>query len=68
MLTEAAVEALAAENAARFAAMDAAHDNVSKKLEQLRQDARQARQDEITTELLDLVTGAEALYNSALCA
>lgn len=63
LLTEAAVEGLAAENAARFAAMEAAHDNVSKKLERLRQDARQARQDEITTELLDLVTGAEALHD-----
>jgi F-type H+-transporting ATPase subunit gamma len=60
LLTEAAVESLASENAARFAAMGSAHDNVSKKLEELRQDARQARQSEITTELLDLVTGAEA--------
>ena len=61
LLTEAAIDALASENAARFAAMDSAHENVSKKLEQLCQDARQARQDEITTELLDLVTGAEAV-------
>jgi F-type H+-transporting ATPase subunit gamma len=61
LLTEAAIEALASENAARFAAMDSARENVSKKLEELRQDARQARQDEITTELLDLVTGAEAM-------
>ena len=60
LLTEAAVESLASENAARFAAMSAAHDNVSKKLEELRQDARDARQSEITAELLDLVTGAEA--------
>jgi F-type H+-transporting ATPase subunit gamma len=60
LLTEAAVESLASENAARFAAMQSAHDNMSKKLEQLRQDARQARQTEITTELLDLVAGAEA--------
>jgi F-type H+-transporting ATPase subunit gamma len=64
LLTEAAIEALASENAARFAAMDSAHENVSKKLEELRQDARQARQDEITTELLDLVTGAEALQGA----
>jgi F-type H+-transporting ATPase subunit gamma len=62
LLTEAAVESLAAENAARFAAMGSAHDNVSKKLEELHQDARQARQSEITTELLDLVTGAEAMH------
>jgi F-type H+-transporting ATPase subunit gamma len=61
LLTEAAVESLAAENAARFAAMGSAYDNVSKKLDELRQDARQARQSEITTELLDLVTGAEAM-------
>jgi F-type H+-transporting ATPase subunit gamma len=64
LLTEAAVESLASENAARFAAMGSAHDNVSKKLEELRQDARQARQSEITTELLDLVTGAEALNST----
>jgi len=41
--------------------MDSAHENVSKKLEELRQDARRERQDEITMELLDLVTGAEAI-------
>jgi len=64
LMTEAAVESLASENAARFAAMGSAHDNVSKKLEQLRQDARQARQSEITTELLDLVTGAEAQHDA----
>jgi F-type H+-transporting ATPase subunit gamma len=60
LLTEAAVESLASENAARFAAMQSAHDNVSKKLEQLWQNARQARQAEITTELLDLVAGTQA--------
>jgi F-type H+-transporting ATPase subunit gamma len=64
LLTEAAFESLASENAARFAAMATAHDNVSQKLNQLRQDARQARQDEATTELLDLVTGAEALRDA----
>lgn len=61
LLTEAAVESIASENAARFAAMQSAHDNVSKKLGKLRQEERVARQDEITTELLDLVIGAEAL-------
>ncbi len=61
LLTEAAVESIASENAARFAAMESAHDNVEKKLTQLRQDARQARQSEITTELLDLVTGTQAV-------
>ncbi|MBV8166654.1 MAG: F0F1 ATP synthase subunit gamma [Alphaproteobacteria bacterium] len=60
-LTEAAVESIASENAARFSAMEAAHENVSKKLDHLRQQARQARQEEVTTELLDVITGAEAL-------
>jgi len=61
LLTEAAVESIASENAARFAAMEAAHDSVSEKLDELRQGAREARQTEITTELLDLVTGTQAL-------
>ena len=61
MLMEAAVESIASENAARFAAMQSACDNVSNKLEELQQQARQARQNEITTELLDLITGAEAM-------
>jgi F-type H+-transporting ATPase subunit gamma len=60
-LTEAATEALVAENAARFAAMESARDNVGRKLETLRLDASRARQEEITTELLDLITGAQAL-------
>ena len=59
-LAEAAVESIASENAARFAAMDSAHRNVSKKLDDLHQQGRQARQTEITTELLDVITGAEA--------
>lgn len=61
LLTEAAVESIASENAARFAAMESAHDNISKKLDKLREDEREARQSEITTELLDLIIGAEAL-------
>jgi F-type H+-transporting ATPase subunit gamma len=61
LLTEAAVESIASENAARFAAMESAHDNVTKELSALRQNARQARQTEITSELLDLITGAEAM-------
>ncbi|MFZ0694647.1 MAG: FoF1 ATP synthase subunit gamma [Alphaproteobacteria bacterium] len=65
LLTEAAVESISSENAARFTAMESAHDNVTKKLSQLRQSAQQARQTEITTELLDLVTGAEALADQS---
>lgn len=61
LLTEAAIESIASENAARFSAMEAAHDNVGKKLAGLREQAQRLRQDEITAELLDLITGAEAL-------
>ena len=61
MLTEAAVESIASENAARFATMESAHENISKRLAELTQDARIARQSEITSELLDLIVGAEAL-------
>lgn len=61
LLTDAVVESIASENAARLAAMESAHDNVSKKLTNLRLDARQARQSEITTELLELVSAAKAL-------
>jgi F-type H+-transporting ATPase subunit gamma len=61
LLAEAVAESIAGENAARFAAMQAACDNVSKKLEQLQSQARLARQEEITTELLDLITGAMGL-------
>jgi len=64
LLTEAAVESIASENAARFAAMESAHDNVNKKLAGLQENARQARQTEITSELLDLMTGAEAMQST----
>lgn len=61
LLTEAAVESISGENAARFSAMESAFDNVSRKLEALRLDARQARQSEITTEIIELVTANAAL-------
>lgn len=60
LLTEAAVESIAAENSARFMAMESARDNVDHKLDELAEEARHARQSEITAELLDIVTGAEA--------
>jgi len=60
-LTEAAIEALAAENGARFATMESASDNITHKLEGLQLEASRARQEEVTTELLDLVVGGQAL-------
>lgn len=64
LLAQTGLESLASENGARFVAMTAARDNVSKKLDELRAAARTLRQAEITTELLDVVTGAEALHRS----
>ncbi|MEO9901758.1 F0F1 ATP synthase subunit gamma [Nisaea sp.] len=57
-LTEAAVESISAENAARLSATQAAHDNISTMLTALQSDARQSRQSEITTEILELAVGA----------
>jgi F-type H+-transporting ATPase subunit gamma len=59
-LMQAAIESFASENGARLTAMEAAHDNIDAKLEALTQQARQQRQEEITTELLDVVIGATA--------
>jgi F-type H+-transporting ATPase subunit gamma len=61
LLMEGIVESNGGENAARLAAMESAHDNVAQKLEGLQRQARDARQSEITTELLDLVTASMAL-------
>lgn len=58
LLAAAAIESIASENAARFATMESAHENVSKKVEELTRDAHQARQTEITQELLELIGGA----------
>lgn len=60
-LMRAAMESFASENGARLATMEAAHTSIDKKLDALSQDERRLRQDEITTELLDIVTGAEAV-------
>ncbi|MCH5376786.1 MAG: F0F1 ATP synthase subunit gamma [Planctomycetes bacterium] len=57
------MESLASENAARLGAMDAASRNIDTKLERLTRDVRIAWQDETTSDMLDVVTGAEAANN-----
>lgn len=59
-LQRAGAESLAAEHAMRLAAMQAAERNIEERLDDVRQSVRQVRQDSITTELLDIVTGFEA--------
>ncbi len=60
-LYRAAAEALVTENAARLARMQQAEQSVDEKLEDLRSETRTVRQSEITTELLDVIVGFEAL-------
>jgi F-type H+-transporting ATPase subunit gamma len=60
-LFRAQAESLASENASRLAAMQGAEKNIKERLDQLRQAYNQERQMSITSELLDIVTGFEAL-------
>ncbi|MGZ5306565.1 MAG: F0F1 ATP synthase subunit gamma [Actinomycetota bacterium] len=55
------LESAASENAARRRAMKAATDNAEDLIKLLSRQANRARQDEITTEILEIVGGAEAL-------
>lgn len=57
----AAAEALVTENAARLALMQQAEQSVDDRLDALTSDMRALRQTEITTELLDVIIGFEAL-------
>jgi F-type H+-transporting ATPase subunit gamma len=58
------MHAFVAENEARVSAMMAAKNNTEKKLAALLQRERQLRQEEITTEIVELAAGAEALQGS----
>jgi F-type H+-transporting ATPase subunit gamma len=55
------LEAAASEHAARRRAMKAATDNAEELIEGLTRTYNQARQAEITTEIMEVVGGAEAL-------
>ncbi len=55
------LESAASENAARRRAMKAATDNAEDLIKVLTRQANQARQTEITTEIMEIVGGAEAL-------
>lgn len=63
-LTHAAMESFASESTARRSAMESAYDNIEDKLTDLGRLEREGRQDEITTELLDVITGAEAMADA----
>jgi len=57
----AAADALVTENAARLALMQQAEHTVDDRLAELLSETRSVRQNEITTELLDVIVGFEAL-------
>jgi F-type H+-transporting ATPase subunit gamma len=59
-LCTAALHAFAAENEARMIAMLSARNNIGSKLDILSRRERQLRQEEITTEVVELAAGAEA--------
>ena len=60
-ICEAAMHAFESENEARMMAMASAKSNIGTKLATLQQRERQLRQEEITTEIVELAAGTEAL-------
>ena len=59
--SHALLEAGASELAARMTAMDSATRNASEVIERLTLEMNRARQAQITTELMEIISGAEAL-------
>ena len=59
------LEAAASEHTARQRAMAAATDNADELAKTLTRDMNRARQDAITTEIMEIVGGAEALRQAA---
>ncbi|MEM9452127.1 MAG: F0F1 ATP synthase subunit gamma [Cyanobacteria bacterium P01_E01_bin.6] len=60
-LYRACAESLASENASRLLSMQIAEKNINERLDDLKTTFQQRRQDVITSELLDIVSGFEAL-------
>lgn len=61
VLENAAMQSFFSENSTRFRTMEAAHQNIENKTEELTKLARRLRQEAVTTEILDLISGAQAL-------
>ena len=60
-LENAAMQSFFAENSTRFRTMEAAHQNIQNKSGELSKLMRRLRQEAVTTEILDLIGGTEAL-------
>ena len=64
-LYRALAESMASENASRLASMQAAERNIGERLDEFRAEYHRLRQTAITAELLDIVSGFEALTGPA---
>lgn len=64
LLYRALAEALASEHATRLAAMQSAERNIKERREDLTSDYRRKRQETITSEMLDVISGFEAVSGS----
>jgi F-type H+-transporting ATPase subunit gamma len=60
-LENVAMQSFFSENSTRFRTMEAAHQNITNKSTDLAKLARRLGQEAVTTEILDLISGAEAL-------
>lgn len=65
-LSEAAMQAFAAENQARVDAMSSASSNIDRALAELKQRQNQVRQEEVTAEIVELATGAASRFDPDL--
>jgi F-type H+-transporting ATPase subunit gamma len=63
-LENAAMQSFFSENATRFQRMEAAYQNIQNKTGDLNKLMRRLRQEAVTTEILDLVSGVEAIRSS----
>jgi len=64
-LSRALVDTLAAAHASRLASMQSAERNIEQRIDELTADFRRTRQNAITSELMDVVSGFEALADDA---
>ena len=65
-LFRSAAQSLASEHASRLASMQLAERNIQDRLDGLEAEFRRVRQEAITTELLEVVAGYEALHGTAV--
>ncbi|MHB9053955.1 MAG: F0F1 ATP synthase subunit gamma [Thermoleophilia bacterium] len=65
-LEQAFVESLVSENSSRLVAMQVAESNIADFLDDLRHEFNEQRQSEITSEILDIVAGLEAMEKTGM--